>query len=111
MFLSRVPLSPQAHAKITFSDPWSYAQLGEAVEAWGFRYMQHEQRFCERAEIAKKWFSDEYTPVVRMLREAELLGSGTEAEAYLRVTSERYRLIRTHEWNDDIIRRLREQRR
>ena len=39
-----------------------------------------------------------------MLREADLLGAGTEAEAYLRVAGERYRLIRTHEWNDEIIR-------
>lgn len=111
MFLSRVPLSPQARARISVSDPWSYAELGEAVEAWGFRYMQHEQRFCDRAEIARRWFTDEYLPVVRMLREADLLGSGTEAEAYMRVASERYRLIRTHEWSDDVIRRLREQRR
>ena len=111
MFLSRVPLSAQAQAKITVSDPWSYAELGEAVEAWGFRYMQHEQRFFDRAEIARRWYAEEYTPVVRMLREADLLGSGSEAEAYLRVTRERYRLIRTHDWNDDVIRRLREQSR
>ncbi len=80
--------------------------LGEAVEAWGFRYMQHERRFCDRAEIARRWFAEEYTPVVRMLREADLIGSGTEAEAYMRVAGERYRLMRTHEWNDEIIRRL-----
>jgi hypothetical protein len=109
MFLSRVPLSAPAQAKITVSDPWSYAELGEAVEAWGFRCMQHEQRFLDRAEIARRWYAEEYTPVVRMLREAELLGSGSEAEAYLRVTRERYRLIRTHDWNDDVVRRLREQ--
>ena len=109
MFLSRVPLSPQAQAKITVSDPWSYAEMGEAVEAWGFRCMQHEQRFLDRSEVARRWWAEEYTPVVRMLREAELLGSGSEAEAYLRVTRERYRLIRTHDWNDDVIRRLREQ--
>jgi hypothetical protein len=111
MFLSRVPLSDQAQAKIAVSDPWSYAELGEAVEAWGFRCMQHEQRFLDRAEIARRWYAEEYTPVVRMLREADLLGSGSEAEAYLRVTRERYRLIRTHDWNDDVIRRLREQSR
>ena len=35
---SRVPLPPQMRAKITVSDPWSYAKLGENVEAWGFRY-------------------------------------------------------------------------
>ena len=110
MFLSRVPLSPQAQAKITVSDPWSYAEMGEAVEAWGFRCMQHEQRFLDRSEVARRWWAEEYTPVVRMLREAELLGSGSEAEAYLRVTRERYRLIRTHDWSDDVIRRLREQR-
>jgi hypothetical protein len=106
LFLSRVPLPPHARAKITVSDPWSYAMLGEAVEAWGFRYMQHEQRFCDRSEIARRWFADEYVPVTRMLRQADLLGSGTEAEAYMRVAGERYRLIRTHEWNDEIIRQL-----
>jgi hypothetical protein len=111
MFLSRVPLTPAARAKIQVTDPWSYAELGEAVEAWGCRYMQHEQRFCDRAEIAKRWFTEEYTPVVRMLREAQLLGSGTETEAYMRVARERYRLMRTHEWNDEVIRRLREERR
>lgn len=109
VFLSRVPLSPTARAKITVSDPWSYAELGEAVEAWGFRCMQHEQRFLARAEIGRRWFAEEFTPVVRMMREAGLIGSGTDAEGYLRVTRERYRLIRTHEWNDDVIRRLREQ--
>ena len=64
------------------------------------------RRFCDRAEIARRWFADEYVPVVRMLRQADLLGSGTDAEAYMRVTGERYRLIRTHEWNDEIIRQL-----
>ncbi len=108
IFLARVPLSLQARTKITFGDPWSYAELCEAVEAWGFRYLQHEHRFLDRAEVASRWFAEEYTPVVRMLGEAHLLGSGTQAEAYLRVARERYRLIRTHDWNDDVIRRLRE---
>ena len=108
MFLARVPLPPQMRAKITVTDPWSYAELGENVEAWGFRYCQHEQRFCDRPEIARRWFTEEYSPVVKMLREADLLGSGTDAEAYLRVATERYRLLLTHEWSDDIISRLRE---
>jgi hypothetical protein len=109
IFLSRVPLPAATLAKLTVTEPWSYAELGEAVEAWGFRAMQHEGRFSDRAEIAKRWYAEEYAPVVRMLRQADLLGSGTEAEAYLRVTRERYRLIRTHEWNDEVIARLREQ--
>ena len=45
---------------------------------------------------------------MQMLREADLIGTGTEAEAYMRVAADRYRLMRTHEWSDDIIRRLAE---
>jgi hypothetical protein len=44
-----------------------------------------------------------------MLRAADLIGTRTEAEAYLRIACERYRLMRTHEWNDEIIERLRKQ--
>jgi len=107
LFRARVPLPEQAYAKITFSDPWSYAELGEAVEAWGCRYMQDNHRFMDRDEIASRWFTEEYRPVVRMLRAADMIGSRTEAEAYMRVAAERYRLIRTHQWNDEIIERLR----
>ena len=108
LFLARVPLVPAARAEIAVSDPWSFAMLGEAVEAWGYRYMQLERRFCDRTEIAARWFAEEYTPVVQMLRDADLIGRGTEAEAYMRVAADRYRLMRTHEWSDDIIRRLAE---
>jgi hypothetical protein len=111
MFRSRVPLPQSALDKIVLSDPWSYAVLGEAVEAWGFRLIQHERQFSGRGEVARRWFAEEYTPAVRMLREADLLGSGTEAEAYLRLAGERYRLMRTHEWNEEVIRRLREETR
>jgi hypothetical protein len=107
LFRARVPLTPQQLARITVSDPWSYAELGEAVEAWGFRCMQNESRFLDRQQVARRWFEEEYKTVVRMLREADLLGKRTEAEAYLTVASERYRLIRTHEWTDEIIARLR----
>jgi hypothetical protein len=107
LFKARVPLPAAALAQISFSDPWSYAELGEAVEAWGFRCMQDEHRFLDREQIARRWFSEEYTPVVRMLRAADLIGSGTETEAYQRVARERYRLIRVHEWSDEIIERLR----
>jgi hypothetical protein len=107
LFRSRVPLTPAQLAKITVTDPWSYAELGEAVEAWGCRCMQSSGTFLDREQIAQRWFDEEYTPVVRMLREADLLGKRTPAEAYLAVASERYRLIRTHDWSDDVIERLR----
>jgi hypothetical protein len=107
LFRSRVPLPAPALAEISFSDPWSYAELGEAVEAWGFRCMQDSRTFLDREQIARRWFAEEYAPVVRMLRAADLIGSGTEAEAYQRVARERYRLIRVHEWSDEVIERLR----
>ncbi|HEY3733085.1 MAG TPA: chromosome partitioning protein ParB [Streptosporangiaceae bacterium] len=107
LFRARVPLPEQAYAKITFSSPWSFAELGGAVEAWGFRCMQDEGRFLDRAEVARRWFAEEYRPVVRMLRAADLIGNRTEAEAYQRVARERYRLIRTHEWSDEVVERLR----
>ena len=107
MFRSRVPLPEQAYARISFTDPWSYAELGEAVEAWGFRYLQHGRHFLGRHEIARLWYAEEFLPVVRMLHAADLIGSGTEAEAYQRVARERYRLMRTHEWSDEVIERLR----
>ena len=109
LFRSRVKLSAQAYSKITFSDPWGYAELGEAVEAWGFRLMQHEHKFYDRAEVSRRWFTEEFTPVVRLLHAADLVGSGTDADAYLTIARERYRLIRTHEWNDEVIEELQRQ--
>jgi len=107
IFRDRVPLSASAMAKITVTDPWSYAELGEAVEAWGYRRMQGTGRFSDRAETARHWYTEEYQPVVRMMRAADLIGARTEAEAYLLVAAERYRLILAHEWSDEIVERLR----
>ncbi len=107
IFRARVPLSAAAMARITVTSPWSYAELGEAVEAWGYRRTQDTGLFSDRAETARHWYTEEYLPVVRMLRSADMVGSRTEAEAYLLVATERYRLILAHEWSDEIVERLR----
>ena len=107
IFAQRVPLPPEMAQSVSVNDPWSYAELAENVEAWGFRLIQHLGQFVDRAEVARRWFAEEYEPVVAMMREADLIGRGTEAEAYIRVARERYRLVRTHEWNEDIIARIR----
>jgi len=60
------------------------------------------------AAMDKITVTDPWSPVVRMLRAADMIGTRTEAEAYLRVAAERYRLILTHEWSDEIVERLRE---
>ena len=107
IFAQRVPLPPEMARRIKMTDPWNYAELAENVEAWGFRLIQHLAQFEDRQEVARRWFTEEYEPAVDMMREADLIGRGTEAEAYLRVARERYRLIRTHEWSEEIIARIR----
>ena len=108
LFLERVPLTPDERKRIELTDPeHGYGELAEAVEAWGFRLIQGLGEPRTRREIAEAWFRDEFVPIVEDLREAGLVGSGTDAEAYMRVTAERYLLLRTHEWDDEIIDRLR----
>jgi hypothetical protein len=108
VFRERVPLPPESMARIQLSDPWDYGVLAEGVEAWGFRLIQEEREFIDRKETARLWFEREYVPVVEMLKEADLIGDDrTETEAYLQLSAERYRLLRTHEWSEEVIDRLR----
>jgi hypothetical protein len=107
VFLDRVPLPGPALATILVTTAWSYAELSEEVEAWGFRLMQQERRFLDRETVARRWYAEEYRPVVRMLAQADLIGERTEAEAYLHLAGQRYRLMRTHRWDDEVIQHLR----
>jgi hypothetical protein len=106
VFNERVPLPESARGEIQLTDPWDYARLSEHVEAWGFRTSQERHESISRTEAAYQWLEHEYRPVVAMLREADLIGDRTETEAYLRVSAERYRLLRTHRWDDEVIERL-----
>ena len=108
VFLERVPLPRDARGRVRPSDPWDFALLAEGVEAWAFRWIQEHGRILDRADAARRWYEEEYVPVVTLLRDAGMLGEGTETDAYLRVGAERYRLLRTHEWSDDVLARLRE---
>ena len=103
VFFERVPLPEEARSEIRLSDPWDYAVLAEAVEAWGFRATRERHELLDRKTTAELWLETEYRPVVEMLREADLIGDVTETEAYMRIARERYRLLRTHTWSDDVI--------
>ena len=108
LFRERVPLPAEARRRIAVSDPWDYGALAENVEAWGFRAMQNRGTYMDRAEVAHHWFNEEYEPVVELLRAGDLIEPGeTETDAYMRVAADRYRVLRTHEWSDDVIDRLR----
>jgi hypothetical protein len=108
LFFERVPLPRPARERLRLSDGERYAALAEGVEAWGFRLMQDRAEFMDRPHVAREWFEREFVPVVDMLREAGMLGSGTEGDGYMRVAEERYRLLRTHDWSEEVLARLRE---
>jgi hypothetical protein len=108
LFHERVPLPARARGAIELTDPVRYGMLSENVEAWGLRLIQHDGVFLDRGEVAARWFDEEYQPVVAILREADLIGRRESAtDAYLRLSAERYRIMRTQEWSDEAIERVR----
>lgn len=108
LFAERVPLPPALAPRIVLDDPEDYATLAEGVEAWGMRWMQEQGRFHDRASVALTWFTEEYEPVLSLLREAGLHpGAGAlDAQIYLSLARERYHVLRTHRWDDDVVERL-----
>ena len=108
VFAERVPLPPRMRDRIELHDADAFGELAEMVEAWGFRLIQLRGRMMDRPETARAWFTEEYEPAVDLLRQTGLLAAGsTETEAYLRLSAERYRLLRSHSWDDAVIERLR----
>ena len=109
LFFERVPLPAEARERIKLADEEQFAMLAEQVEAWGFRLIQDLREPLDRDEVARRWFDDEYVPVVELLREADLIGKRTETDAYMKVAGLRYMLLRTHSWDEQVIERLREE--
>jgi len=107
LFYERVPLAAEARRRIAPSNRSAYACLAEGVEAWGFRAMQARGELMTREETAEAWYRQEYVPVVEMLREAGLADGRNQTDAYAATVSLRYLLLRTHEWDDEILERLR----
>ena len=80
------------------------------VEAWAARLMHAEGAYFDKEEMARRWFDEEYSPVLEMIDSAGVRGPlETGADAYIRVAGERYRLIREHAWNNDVMDMIREQ--
>lgn len=109
-FLKRVPLTGHRRAEITCTDPTDYHRLAEMVEAWACRLMHAEGAYFDKETMARRWFDEEYTPVLEMIDRAGVRGPDeTGADAYIRVAGERYRLIREHDWNMDVLEVIRDQ--
>jgi hypothetical protein len=66
--------------------------------------MHDEGAYFDKPTMATRWYDEEYTPVVELIDEAGVRGpTETGADAYIRVAKERYRLIREHDWNRDVL--------
>jgi len=95
----------EARDEIQLSDLEDYALLAEMVDAWGFRAMQSRGEAINRTKNAVLWLETEFRPVVAMVREAGLVGDRTGAP-YMRIAGERYWLLRTHEWSDEMLQQV-----
>jgi hypothetical protein len=107
VFFERVPLPPGARDDMRMRDPIGLGTLAEAVEAWGFRSMQCRGEFMDRHQVAEGWYEEDFLPIVCSLEAAGMVGEHeTRAEAYLRLVTERYLLMRSHDWNEEVVDRL-----
>ena len=109
VFFDRACRCPSsARSEIELTDPWDFAVLAEAVEAWGFRASQSRGDSLRRKETALLWLETEYRPVDRPVARArpDRRPDG-DTEAYMRIAAgERYRLLRTRDWSEEVLRHV-----
>ncbi len=104
LMLERVPFTGEARAAVAVDDPFDYGVIAETVEAWAARTMHAEGAYMDKPTMAARWYAEEFGPVVDMIEDAGVRGEDERpAAAYLRVAGERYRLIREHEWNAEVM--------
>ena len=107
LFLQRVPVPRMARHALILSDPEQYPWFAEMVEAWTARLMFAEGHCLDRREAAKRWYVEEFAPVVKLIEDGDLLERDeTEADAYMRVAGERYAVFHHHDWNTEVIAEL-----
>lgn len=104
LMLQRVPFTGEARAAVAVDHPFDYGVIAETVEAWAARTMHAEGAYMDKETMAARWYAEEFAPVLELIEEAGVRGKDERpAEAYLRVAGERYRLIREHEWNAEVM--------
>jgi hypothetical protein len=112
LMLQRVPFTGEARAAVAVDDPSDYGEIAEAVEAWATRTMHAEGAYMDPETMAARWYAEEFRPVIEMIEEAGVRGDDERpAAAYLRVACERYRLIREHEWNAEVLAAVKKRKR
>lgn len=108
LFIQRVPLDKPIRGEVRVSTPHAYGKLAEMVEAWAARTMQREGVYMDKRAMARRWVDEEYLPVLELMAEAGVKGHDElDADAYMRAAGERYRLIREHEWDREVMAQIR----
>lgn len=111
IFLERIPLDRLARREITCHNPWHYTELAEMVEAWAARLMFRDGILLGKPQAASRWYAEEYVPVTTLLSEAGLVSAAeTEADAFLRLSRDRYSRVRAHVWTQEVFDELRKAR-
>ena len=85
--------------------------LAESVEAWGFRAMRDRDELLDRETTASAVAGDRVPARGRDAAGGRPDLGPTETEAYMRIAAERYRLLRTHDWSDDVLQQVLQGRR
>lgn len=112
LMLQRVPFTGDARAAVAVDNPFDYGVIAETVEAWAARMMHAEGAYMDKVTMAARWYAEEFRPVIELIEAAGVRGENERpAAAYLRVACERYRLIREHEWNAEVMEAVKGKRR
>ena len=108
VFFERVPLPPErAGAASGSRTRGATPSWPRRVEAWGFRLSQRAPRAARPRRGGPDVVRGGLPARSSTCCASRAARAGTEAEAYLRVSAERYRLLRTHAWNEEVLDRIR----
>jgi uncharacterized protein (TIGR00730 family) len=80
---------------LEFTLPCQYQKLHEHIAVHRYFLGQHEERQIPYIEAVERWFDEVYSPVVRLIREEEILEQfpgRTEADLYLWIIEHRHYL-------------------
>ena len=111
LFFERVPLPPDERSSASsYAAAHGTRAWPRGVEAWGFRLMQARGVFIAPRDVAETLVPDEYDPGRRDApRSGARLRGGDRDRGLHPVVSLRYLLLRTHDWDEGVIERLREE--
>jgi nucleotide-binding universal stress UspA family protein len=91
----------RAEADLALSIPGQYGELLDQIEVYRYYLGQEQQREVPYAEAVAGWYDGVYLPVVRAIRERDLLADfpgRTEADLYLWISRHRAALREALEW-------------